>query len=322
MIRTTRSLGACAVLALAACGGEGPGATGSGPSGVRQAPGEGVVTAADVAREARGKVRCPAKIATPPRPAAAPVDDVQGVRPGLTYDEAANLVLCSHDLLVVAEDRSRGFQIETHGQPLRQGFGARFAKPRDERPKSSEDYLAEMGAAAAARSGNAVVRDMEPGQAKWFVGTLGLPGEDRVISVAREEWFEQGRNPTMASVEQALVAKYGSPTRAADAGPNRNVYWSFDPSGRRLDEPGECLGSASPDSGAVISPDCGVAVAATLFALPDNPAVAEYFQVGVVDQARGWQRMTALREALDAAEGRRRAQQVADAAKNAPAPKL
>lgn len=112
----------------------------------------------------------------------APVDDVLGVRPGQTYDEAANLVACTHDLMVVQADNSRGFQIQTYGQQLRQGFSARFAEPRV--VKDSRDHLREMSEEAAARSGNAVREDMQPGQSKWYVGTMGLPGQERVISAA------------------------------------------------------------------------------------------------------------------------------------------
>ena len=224
----------------------------------------------------------------------------------------------------VALHESRGFQIQSYGQKLRQGFTARSAKPRDETPKSSQDYLSEMSEAAANRSGNAVVPDMAPGEVKWYVGTLGLPGADRVIDVAREEWFEAGRNPTLDSVQQALVAKYGRPSRAGDGGTQRQLQWSFDPAGQQLEDNaiGECIGGSSPDGGFSVTPDCGLVVEARIFALQDNPVLAEYFQVGVVDQAGAYRRLEALKAALEQAEQSRRAQQVHDAAKNAAVPQL
>ncbi len=325
MTRTTTALGLLTLLALTACGGEDRGSAGGSAARDSGSGNDGgVVSAADVAEEARGKVRCPAKVATPERAAGAPVDDVLGVRPGLSYDEAANLVLCSNELIVITEDESRGFQIQSYGQKLRQGFAARSAKPRDETPKSSQDYLSEMSEAAANRSGNAVVPDMAPGEVKWYVGTLGLPGADRVIDVAREEWFEAGRNPTLESVRQALVAKHGRPSRAGDGGTQRQLQWSFDPSGQQLEDNaiGECIGGSSPDGGFSVTPDCGLVVEARIFALQDNPVLAEYFQVGVVDQAGAYRRLEALKAALEQAEQSRRAQQVHDAAKNAAVPQL
>jgi hypothetical protein len=204
---------------LVACGSEsGPGTTAAGGTAqAAQAPKKGEATAEEVADEMRGDLDCPAKVKTAKPAADAGVVDVVGVRPGLTYEEAANLVMCTHDLLVVTAD-GRGFQLPANGKDIRQGFSARFAEPRV--VKSSEDYMREMSEEMMARSGNAVRQDMKPGQSKWYVGTIGMPGQERVISAAREEWFEEGRSPTVASVEQALIKKYGEPTRSQhwDAG--------------------------------------------------------------------------------------------------------
>jgi hypothetical protein len=165
-----------------------------------------------------------------------PVDDVVGVRPGMTWDEAVNVVLCSHDLLVMTPETRRGYTMQTYGQALRQGFNARFAEPRVQ--KSSKQILAEMQDAAIARGSNRAARDVQPGQAKWYVGTMGLPGEERVISAAREEWFEAERLPTMASVIEALQGKYGALVIVEDVdGGGYYLVWAYDPSGRPS---GEC----------------------------------------------------------------------------------
>lgn len=308
---------------LAACGSnEGPGFPGA--AGGSSAARSGTATAEEVAEEARGDLDCPARVRTAPRAANAPVDDVVGVRPGLTFDEAANLVACTHELMVVQADNSRGFQIQTYGQQLRQGFSARFAEPRV--VKDSRDYLREMSEEAAARSGNAVREDMQPGQSKWYVGTMGLPGQERVISAAREEWFAQGKNPTMASVEQALLKKYGPATRRQQGGTQIFITWAHDSLGRFVTETspmfGQCSGTADPDGGINLSPDCGLVVAAILNPLQENAQLARSLQVGVVDQAKGYELLTATEQALQRQEAQLRAKQVEDAAKNADAPQL
>jgi len=181
----------------AACGQKTPGVGGSAAPGSASQPRKGNATAQEVAEEMRGDVSCPARIKTPSRDPKAPIDDVLGVRPGMTYEEAANVVLCSADLMVVQPD-SRGFQIKTYGQTLRQGFDGRFAQAKVE--KTSKQIMQEMQDSAIARSGNRVAEpDVKPGQSKWYVGTMGLPGQERVINAAREEWFQEGRNPTMDS---------------------------------------------------------------------------------------------------------------------------
>jgi len=304
--------------ALAACGSGGSTAIG------KAAPRAASASAEEVARESRGDVRCPPRVETKTRDAKAPVDDVLGVRPGMTYDEAANMVMCSHELMVVQPD-SRCFQIQTFGAKLRQGFAARIARPRVE--KTSKQILQEMQDDAMGRGGNRVVHDMNPGESKWYVGTIGVPGQERVINLAREEWFTEGKNPTADSVEQALLKKYGTPTRKQPpAGASRYITWAYDPLGRLITETSplfnRCSGVADPDGGANFSPDCGEVVVAQIVGLPENPALSRYFQVGVVDKAGGYEALTATERALQQMDSARKAQQVQDAAKNADAPKL
>ncbi len=317
---------------LSACGGSkesgqpaGSTAASGGSSAAKPAANSNVsATAEEVAAAARGKVKCPPKIATPGRADGAPVDDVVGVRPGMTFDEAAAVVMCTNDLMVVTPDNSRGFRIETYGQALRQGFNARLAEPKIE--KTSKQIMEEMQDAAMARGSNRRVRDLQPGQSKWYVGTIGLPGQERVLSAAREEWFAEGRNPTVASVEKALRDKYGTPTRFQEASANRYLTWAYDPFGRLITETSalfnQCSGQASPDAGVNLSPDCGIVVAAQIGALQSNPDLAEYLQASVVDQANGYEALSATEQALQQAENERRAKQVEDAAKNADAPQL
>ncbi len=314
---------------LLACGkGSGPapgGLPGAGGTAASSKPKSGNATAEQVAGEMRGDVDCPARIKSKPRDEKAPVDDVLGVRPGMTYEEAANVILCTNDLMVVQAD-SRGFQIKTYGATLRQGFNARIAQPRIE--KTSKQIMQEMQDDAISRSGNRVREsDTKPGESKWYVGTIGLPGEERVINAAREEWFAEGRNPTMESVEQALIKKYGPPTRKPPPTPQaRYITWAYDPLGRPITETSplfnRCSGVADPDGGANFSPDCGEVVLATIFSTPDNPALARFFQVGVVDQASGYEALTATEQGLQKVDAARKAQQVQDAAKNADTPKL
>jgi YD repeat-containing protein len=232
--------------------------------------------------------------------------------------------MCTHDLLVVTAD-GRGFQLPANGKDIRQGFSARFAEPRV--VKSSEDYMREMSEEMMARSGNAVRQDMKPGQSKWYVGTIGMPGQERVISAAREEWFEEGRSPTVASVEQALIKKYGEPTRSQhwDAG-SVALTWAYDPMGRRISETSplynSCTGVSSPDGGANFSPDCGIVVAASIYPLAANRELGQMMQVGVVDQASGYEGLQAVEQTLQSQDAQRKAQEVKNAQQNADVPDL
>ncbi|HEX6636621.1 MAG TPA: hypothetical protein VF033_03095 [Steroidobacteraceae bacterium] len=308
--------------ALSACGGKNPGSAGG--SGERRSPPSGDATAEQVAEEMRADLDCPADIDTPARAANAPVDDVVGVRPGLTFEEAANTVMCSGDLLVVSTDTSARFNINTYGATIRQGFVARNAEARV--TKTSEQYMREMSENFAARSGNAVRQDLQPGQSKWYVATMGVPGEERVISVAREEWFAEGRNPTMESVAEALVRKYGPPTRKQVLPQQTYLTWVHDTAGRFVPETSplanQCNASPDPDGGNSFSPDCGLVAAARVQPMRENPLLAQFVQVGVADQAGGYDAIMGTEKSLEAGEMQRRANQVKDAAKNADQPQL
>ncbi|MGB3381149.1 hypothetical protein ACVCL3_00975 [Rhodanobacter sp. UC4437_H4] len=310
---------------LCACSADKPGAATAGSdnrAAATAATPSGDASAEDVAAAARGDVDCPADAA--PNAARTPVDDIVGVRPGMSYEQAANAVMCSGPLLVIKPENSRGFEISTFGQTVRQGFSARFAEPRVH--KSGRQIMQEMQRDAMARGMNARRQDMQPGQSKWFVATMGMPGHEKAISVAREQWFEQDRNPTVDSVEQALLAKYGASTERSDQGDTHQLRWAYDPRGRLITETSplfnRCHGAADPDSGVSLSADCGVVVAANVIPLRSNPALAQYLQVGVVDQAGGYQALTDTQQGLRAMDAERRAQQVRDAGKNAQAPEL
>lgn len=313
---------------LSACGGsnEAPRAaaapTATQPAAVANPP--KTASAEQVAAEGRRDLTCPPKITTASRTADVPVDDIVGVRPGLTYEEAAALILCSRDLLIVAPETSRGFRLESTDRGVRQGFNARFAEARVE--KTSKQILAEMNDAAIARGTNRRIEDVKPGQEKWFVGTMGLPGQERVINVAREEWFAEGKNPTTASVEQALVAKYGPPSLRQENDGLVRLTWAFDPIGRRITETSplhtRCRMSADPDAGFEISADCGLVIAAAVVPLEDNPAVSRYFQVALADQNGAQEALAATEKGLHDLEASRRAKQAAEASQHSDAPKL
>ena len=105
---------------------------------------------------AEDKVRCPARVKTPGRAAGAPVDDVLGIRPGLTLDEAINIVRCEDKTLEV-KVAERGFDLNTYGRCAR-------ASTRPQGPElSGEEALEQMRQRQMDRSLNrSVTRPRQP----------------------------------------------------------------------------------------------------------------------------------------------------------------
>jgi hypothetical protein len=283
-------------------------------------------SAEQVARQARGDVSCPAKIRTPPRADGQPVDDVLGVRPGQSYEEAMNVVLCANELLVATPEKSRGFTIKAQGRTVNQGFSARFAEPREVR--SGKQIVQDLQRDAMARGANAVREDLKPGQSKWYVGTMGVPGAERVLSVGREERFASGQNPTAASVRTALQQKYGVPTRELPASETQlPVFrWAHDPQGAAVREGTplflRCISHPDPNVGTSLNPDCGIVVEAMLIPLKSNPDLVDRLMVTVVDQGGGYRAIAATELALAQQDQQRRAQEVDKATKSAKGPSL
>lgn len=314
-------------LALGACGSddEAPAkqaAGGSKPRSEAAAPQD--MTAEQVAKEARGKVKCPAKVKSP-APKIGAVVDVVGVYPGMTYEEAANAVMCTHDLLIVGPT-SRRFQIQTYGQTVRYGFEAGFAKPKVNVQRTARDYRREWQNAAIGVGSNRRQDGQQPGTASWYVATMGMPGEERVINIARRERFEEGRQPTVASVHAALVKKYGEPTEAADLGQQRVLYWSYDPRGRRIMETSplfrRCHAPSSLNAAFNFSPDCGLAVTASILGLATNPDLVDELTVTSMDQAGGYEVIESTERGLAQLEAQRRAKETEAASRNSTAPTL
>lgn len=320
--------GAPVALALAlmsaGCGGGGESGNDiAAPGAEAAAPPTGEASADQVARQQRGQVSCPPKVATP-RPAGAPVDDVTGVRPGMTWDEATNAVLCDNPMLVVSENKERRFGLNGDGSAIRHGFDAKFAEARVE--KSGADYLREMQEESNRRSANAIEVPLQPGQVRYYVGTMGVAGQERVVTVAREEYFPDGKLPAVEGVAKALIAKYGVPTSSVDDRGGRRLAWKYDPTGRLITETSplydRCHVSPSPDASTNLSPDCGVTVSSEIKFSRDNPGLAHSLAVASQHGAEGYARITATDQGLIQADRARRAKEVQDAQKGAVQPKL
>jgi len=290
------------------------------------ATGGGDASAAEVARAARGALTCPARSGLPPRAATAPADDALGVRPGMTYEEAMAAVLCTNPMLVATPERARGFQMKTFGQTIRQGFNARYAEARVE--KSGKQIVQEMQREATARSLNTLREDLQPGEQRWFVATMGVPGQERAISVGRVERYPAEQSPTVEAARDALVRKYGAPTDERRASPSQlpTLRWAHDPAGRPVTAGSplfsRCVSHPDPDIGVHLTPECGLVVEALLQPQKTNPDLVDRLKLTIVDQGGGYRAIAATELALSQGDAQRRAREVQQSAKTGKTPSL
>lgn len=311
--------GAALTVALLACGSSDAGDAAVVPGTTAATARPGNATAEEVAREQRGGLSCPGTPGS--RAAGEPVDDIIGVRPGMRLAAAAQVVLCSHPLLVAQLDSSNRFSLQTHGVRLVQGFSATIAKPRIQR--TSKEIMAELQQSAMDRGMNRVRRDVAPGEVAWTLGVMGMPGEEVVTDVAREEWYAAGKEPAVSDVEAALIAKYGTPTAVQRNAEQQFLRWAYTPDGRRVqDEPERISCSTNPHRSASVSysESCGVVIEVVVQGMPDNPALAQHTQLRTVHQAAAVASITATQEKLQQQELARRNAQLNDAKKRGVSP--
>jgi len=155
---------------------------------------------------------------------------------------------------------------------------------------------------------------------------MGLPGQEKVVSVSRQEYYQTGKFPTVDTIEGALKGKYGTPTWAQDSGPIRSLMWKYDPSGRLITETSplyhQCGLGAQPESSTSLSPDCGVTVSAMIKRSDDNPGLAHSLSVASQNGAEGYKRINDTEQALMNADKSRQAKELEGAAQGADKPKI
>jgi hypothetical protein len=156
---------------------------------------------------------------------------------------------------------------------------------------------------------------------------MGLPGQERVLTVAREEAFGEGKQPTVDSLKKALIGKYGEPSQENDSGANSTtLYWEYDPSGARITKGSPRLGlcqiDVGPGAATSLSTGCGVTVGARIEGARNNPGLAHSLAVSSQNGAQGMAALKSTEDALKLAADARKAKELNEASKHASTPKL
>lgn len=262
-------------------------------------------TPEQIAEEVRDNLDCPAKIVTK-RAEGAPIDDIQGVRPGLTFDEAQNLVLCI-DKKYVSRPGETGYSLNAYeySNKMRKGFIATL---------KGDGYITDS-------DGNPIME--ATGQKRenviptWDVITLGLPNEELVISVKRTEYF-YNNNPTIDSTKQALTNKYGKPAtiKVNEYTGEIILYWAYDTLDRPITETSPLYRECATSLDSSLGKDCGVRIVAIVGAVQENKKLVGILEVSIIDSAKGSELFDKTQRNFDELDSKRRAEELKDAEKN------
>lgn len=284
--------------------------------------------AAEPARTAKASDarRCPPDVATPGPAEGAPVDDILGVRPGQTFEEAEAILAC----------REEGYRVETgsvwtvrntHGLPTRQLLrasngtpctGQDIARSMRSMQGSSECSSGPQG------SGLSMVKDAND---EVWVAFTGLQGQEVAGGVWRSRDYPADGQPPAESLQQALISKYGEPSVAETLTRNRmplrtgdvELTWVYDLRGRKLSSENPMYQRCSRVNhnffgSHLWSGECGLIVTAGIRKNPRNDLLANTLTLGIMNQKDFYDRSQAFEAAIVATVEEQRQQAAREAA--------
>lgn len=242
--------------------------------GVSRLPGDPTVRPA--ALEEAAFRRCPAVVSAPPRAPDQPVDDLGGLRPGISRDDARNILAC------MAGD----FVVRVQAQPFELPGKARRVHDMLEATKDGITWRLSLFTPTAA-------------------------AQPIVAAVRREATFSPGRAPLIADVEAEVLRHFGPAheSHVPQSG-GRQLTWTYLKSGRAVRTP-PVEGSASylidlaayyaagfqqsdcakhaqlpPDAPPTFDIRCGATIRIGIDAAPNDPLRAWRVRQVIIDQQR------------------------------------
>ena len=271
--------------------------------------------AGGVAGVAGAPVNCPPQIKTTPVASITGNYDVLGVKPGMTYDEAVNVLRCADNKLAATVKNENMWRINYAGIETRQGFTVEVPRTPEEEEARRQAIYDSIRGAMNTPDPDAV----QPGKVRYTASTVGVPGDERVITFTSEQAFAVDSLPPIESLKASLIEKYGPPVRDdKGSGYRAKTYlaWGYDASGAATNTCGGYVNSFN------FTDRCGVQIAAEIEPDAENFELATKLSVSTAVSNWGYTQIEKAEADLAALAAQRRAEGVEKAKENAEAPKL
>lgn len=310
---------------VTACGGE----NGAGDGGDQaQGTAENGKTdgQADVASAtAEKKRKCPPKLTTGQRADGAPVDDIVGIRPGMSFDDVTWVLECRGDVPVL-ETAAKWNIKQDYGYPIRQ-----LIRATNGVPCTSQEILADMRSMGDAKcdGGGYSFKSLKDITQQVAVVFTGMPNDEVARAVWRRNVFVTGENPTVESLSGSLAEKYGAPHNTeTDRRGVTHFTWQYDLLGRPMSQATPAFRTCSNsvnanfNAGHGWSSACGLTVKASIKPVQGNELLAGELNIGVMHQKDFYEAGTQFERDLMAANEQRKREQAEEAAQQGAAPDL
>jgi len=246
---------------------------------------------------------CPPAAMLPPRADGAPVDDILGLRPGMGFAEVRDRVLCRGSTPHLETAPLWNVQ-QNYGLPTRQLLRAANGEPCTGRAAGCDDGGQFMP-----------LRNLTEEIVVLFTG---MPEAELTHAIWRRTRFPADGSPSVASLVEALSAKYGPPhfqeieSGLYNTSPrpgSTTLSWVYDPRNRVIprDQAAgfrrDCLNGPKPYFATRHSwnSGCGLTVRAEILPVPGSKLVASGLDVAVFHQSALMQGTRAFEAELAAA---------------------
>lgn len=262
--------------------------------------------------------KCPAKVTSAARPEGAPVDDIVGIRPGMSFDDVSWVLECRDDVPII-NVADKWVIKQNYDIPTRQ-----IIRASDGTPCSGQDIVRDMSAmgSKACDDGGYKFKALKDITQQIIVVFNGMPNEEKVGAVWRRNSFPEGAGPTIDSVAQSLGAKYGEPhVSEKDRRGVTNLVWMFDLLGRPMSKSSgdwnNCVNvsiNASFANAQRWSAGCGLTIKAALAPAYGNELLVREMNMGLMHQKNFYDEGQQFEQALQAAYDARKQEEAAGAA--------
>ncbi|MBB5517348.1 hypothetical protein [Amphiplicatus metriothermophilus] len=254
------------------------------------------VAVLEAARNARRKQaaarKCPHRPVMSPRLPGAPVDDVADLRLGMSFEDVEAILECRGDVLNF--DVAREWARDSHGVETRQ-----LLRAADGEICPAE---ARVAGGQGCDDGGYAFEPLQNVNQEFVVAFAGLPGAERAGVIWRRTVFSESEYPTVSSLQEALVEKYGRPNASANQEgyyslghrPGSVTYsWVYDPMGALIPSSdsarlSRCVNGPRPTFQGRMSWNgaCGLTIRAEIMPAVGNAILARELNVVVMDQKR------------------------------------